>query len=635
MNIALQILSFLSAFLLFYLELLISKSLLPVLGGASFVWVSCVTFFTLVMLLSNWIFKIIFEKFGDKFTFVTFFILSLAGIFSFPFNIPKEPQGEEILFIFSTLFKNIGLPFFILSAASPVIQKFSFNLLPQKNPYVLYGISNWGSLLALLLFPLFFEPLFLTSEKYLITYILYGIFIITFGVILITQKNLVSNFKNEENGFLKMSWVFLSASTTAFFLATTNFITYDIGSAPLFWALPLGLFLLSYILNFKEQPWRPKYSIYVFIVVVFVLEIFFKSFLTQILFHYTLLFFACFKINQILFNSRPPERFLPGFYFSLSLGGLIGSFGILFAGPTLFKHNKLLSADFLLVLLFILLGFWFHLERFKTKRILATLTCLGIVIFYIFGFFKNPDEYIFRNFYGIYRIKTRENFKSLLNGTTLHGSQDLTNPHKPLAYYGYKSPIGLLLRWKEFKNIASVGLGIGNLLSYGNSNQTWDIIEIDPDAIDLAKNHFSYIKNCPAKINFLVGDGRIILSKQPPGKYDLIIIDAFTGDNIPFHLLSIEAFKIYLDKLKEGGIIAFHISNRYHDFSPLLKSTANSLWVHFLQQQTQSKNQEKGIRDSNWAFMIKALAPKDPLKLKPVPWTDSYYNFWDTLKLFR
>lgn len=454
-------------------------------------------------------------------------------------------------------------------------------------------------------------------------------------MILFRKIKSITDLKDEKKGFLKLSWVFLSASTTAFFLATTNFITYDIGSAPFFWAIPLGLFLVSFSLNFKENPWRPKYFLYISILAVLILDFAFKSFLTQIIFHYTILFVSCFKINQFLYDSRPSEKFLPSFYFSLSLGGLIGSFGILLAGPFLFRFNKLLSADFLLVLFFIIIGFWFHLEKFKLKRILTALSCLVIFGFYIFGFFKNKDEFSLRNFYGIYQIKVKNNLKSLYNGTTLHGSQDLSNPKKPLAYYHYTSPIGEILRKNDFKNMASIGLGVGNLLAYGKPDQTWDIIEIDPAVINIAKNHFSYIKNCPAKLNFMVGDGRILIEKQSRSKYDLIIIDAFAGDNIPFHLLSIEAIKIYLDKIKEGGFIAFHISNHYHDFFPLLENTSLDLKVNYYYKEHHKTKNEIGVRSSNWFFIEKSFSIREKFNKKPIPWTDSYYNFWDTLKLFR
>jgi Spermine/spermidine synthase domain len=635
LNIIFQVLSFIAAFLLFYLELLLSKSLLPVLGGAYFVWVGCVSFFTLVMLLSNWAFKVFFEKLEDKITYLIFFILGFAALFSFPIKIPQETQGADIVFIFLTLAKNIGLPFFILSATSPVIQKFFYNLYPEKNPYTLYGISNLGSFLALIFFPLFFEPFFPTSQKYFIVYGLYGLFIALFASILFPNLNKVSTGAKKENGPLKLSWIFLSSSTTAFFLATTNYITYDIGSAPLFWAIPLGLFLLSFILNFKVNPWNPKYLIPISLPIVFILEFFVKNYFAQVFAQYLLLFVACCEINKLLYESRPKEEFLPSFYFSLSLGGMIGSFGILLAGPTLFKHNKLLYADFLLVFLLIVIGLWFHLEKFKNKRLLAGAICLMLIIFYFFGFLKEKDEYFLRNFYGIYTIKVKEGFKTLYNGAIIHGSQDLANPTKPLAYYAPDSPVGKIFKSMEFKNIASVGLGVGNLLAYGKTNQTWDIIEIDPDVIDIAKNNFSYIKNCPAKINFLIGDGRLILNKQPNVKYDLIIIDAFTGDNIPFHLLSLEAIKIYLDKLKDEGLIALHISNRYHDFLPLLQSTASHLKVNYFWRHGLNKNHENGVRNSNWFFMEKVEIPKEMIKLKPVPWTDSYYNFWDTLKLFK
>jgi hypothetical protein len=633
-QIGLSVISFLGAFLLFYLELLISKSLLPVLGGAYFVWVGCVTFFTLVMLFSNWTLKLFFDKFGDKTSYLFFFFLSISGIFSFPIKIPNELNGSEVAFIFTTLAKNIGISFFILSAASLVIQKLSSNLFPQKNPYTLYGISNLGSLLGLLLFPLVFEPFLLTDQKFLIVYILYISFIILFGIILFTNFKKISKIIYIKDGNISPTWVFLSASTTTFFLATTNFITYDIGSAPLFWAIPLGIFLLSFILNFKEKPWRPKYFLIFSAIVALILEVFLKTFFSQILAQYLILFAACLKINQLLYDSRPPEKSLPSFYFSISLGGALGSFAILYAGPTIFKYNKLLSADYLLVLLFLTTGLWFHLKSFKYKKIFLVMGVFGILGFFIMGFLKDGAEYFVRNFYGIYRVKVGGDLKVLINGTILHGTQDLSHPERPLAYYGYNSSIGEIMLGRKFTNIASVGLGVGNLLAYGKPNQTWDIIEIDPEVINIAKDHFSFIKNCPSKLNFLVGDGRVVLNKQENSKYDLIIIDAFSGDNIPFHLLSLEALKIYLDKTKNWGLIAFHISNNYHDFFPLLKNSAKELGVNFYFPRPKYKL-EKGIKHSDWFFMEKISVEKENLVLKPKPWTDSYYNFWDTLKLFK
>ncbi len=605
------------------------------MGGAYFVWVGCVTFFTLTMLISNWFFKFSFDKFGDKISYLIFFLLSVSGIFFFPIKIPQELKGGEIYFIFSTLFSNVGISFFILSATSPVIQKLHSNLFPEENSYTLYGISNLGSFLGLILFPFVFEPFLNTDQKFLFVYIFYGFFILTFGYLLFSNIKKISRIKLIEGGKIKFSWVFLSASTTTFFLATTNFITYDIGSAPFFWAFPLGIFLFTFILNFKENPWRPKYLIIFSFMVAIFLQIFVKNFFAEVFAQYIILFAGCLKINQLLYDSRPSEEFLPSFYFSISLGGAIGSFTILFAGPTIFKYNKLLSADYILVLFFLIIGIWLHLRNFKYRNFLGIILALGVIGYSSYGYLKNGSEYFMRNFYGIYKVKTVNNIKTLINGTIIHGSQDLDHPKRPLAYYGYDSPIGKILLNRNFNNVASVGLGVGNLLAYGKINQTWDIFEIDPEVINIAKTHFSFIKNCSSKINFLVGDGRINLVKQENSKYDLIIIDAFTGDNIPFHLLSLEAMKIYLEKTRNLGLIAFHVSNKFHDFIPLLRNSAKKLGMNFYIPISKKEKPYKGIRESVWFILEKMNVNPETSNLDPEPWTDSYYNIWDTLILFK
>ncbi len=664
-----QLLSFLGAFLLFYLELFTSKGFLPTLGGAHFVWVTCITFFTTIMLLSNGFFYFCFRIMGDRGTFIIFAILGISSLFFFPVTFPTEPSGNEISFLILNLTLKIGLPFFVLSSISPVLQRMSHRIIPLYNPYNLYGISNVGSLAALLFYPLLFEPFFNIQNRSSILYSFFSFFVVIFGILVVSNYLKLSDSNSEENTTTKQfptslsfCLIFLSASTTSFFLATTNFITSDIGSAPFFWAVPLGIFLVSFILNFKKNPWRPKFFLHGIFVILIVLRIIpsllgerVKTF-SDILFHLIVLFAGTFEINRVLYQEKPSEKNLPRFYFLISLGGMLGSLSILFGGPVFFKKSSFLTVDFFIVIFFILTGLWLHsytLERvkmprlFKIKNVLGGIVLLLMVGFFFFEKYENKNQFNLRNFYGHYRVILNDGIKSLYSGTTLHGSQLMNDSSVPMAYFHRKSPIGMLLSSNSFNSIASVGLGVGNLLGYCKKNQTWDIIEIDKDVIEIAKNQFSFINNCQAKLNFFEGDGRIVLNQQKNKKYDLLIIDAFSGDNIPFHLLTLDSFLIYAQKIKEDGIIVFHISNRFHNFSPLLSKISEYLNFSYATVQTQDESLEKGKLNSIWFFLGKNKSQISELMSSISPdavvnkkfsqkikvWTDSYSNFWDTIVL--
>ena len=717
---------FLSAVLLFWVQPLFGKMILPLLGGSPSVWNTCMVFYQAFLLLGYVYAHFSIKYFGIKKQPYIHLGLMVLALFFLPIKIPsfwRPPVLENpIPGVLVLMMCSIGLPFFILSASSPMIQKwFSNTNHPQaKDPYFLYVASNVGSLLSLFSFPFFLEPNLKISQQtklwlYLfIAFILLISLCVYFLVKFSKKEESVVEDSNEATSEVtkeqRIRWLLLSFVPSSLMLGVTSYISIDISPVPLFWIIPLTLYLLTYILTFSRKQLIP----HSFVVKAMPYTIMFLLFFTatksnsfiwfSFLLHLITFFNVAMMCHGELSNSRVPSKYLTEFYIWISLGGFLGGVFNAILAPMIFTEvleypiamilacmllpsvvdykkldkpqeaiNILIPPTALYILHSLLKGITnyqeyrqdayiaFGLPVLLLVRLIKKPVSFGISIACLLLIFsvKNVSEekknslLVKRDFFGIHRISIDSNrqFINLYQDTTLHGSQELDklDQCQPTTYYHPTGPIGQLFSAfyndETKKRIAAVGLGTGSIACYGRKDQEWSIFEIDPNIyiIDQSGNYFTYLINSLPETFVVFGDARLTMSKEKR-KFDIIILDAFSSDAIPVHLITKEALEMYLSKLSENGIIAFHTSNRHLDLPSVLASLCNAEKLFGIIQTDQDMRYH-GKTSSEWVLIARkreyfGALLTDPRwrylqwnQTTPV-WTDDYSNVISIIKSF-
>lgn len=581
-------------------------------------------------------------------------------------------------------------------------------LIERKNPYILYSLSNLGSFAALLSYPFLFEPVLDLDKQIFIWRFGYFLLLLLHFAVFGVVKADKSAAKQTDPIFLNIQldqeiwrWVLLGAGPAIMFLSVTNIITYEVAPLPLLWIIPLCIYLSSFILNFREKPWCPAWireKFYIAIGLSILLFFFVEKRVLPFTINLGLLLFSLFIICMFcqneLYLTRPKDvRKLTLFYFLISFGSFIGGIAINWIIPIIAtfmieyllgllvislalaiaakkKGLDALNIRFvfypLVILILWALAFkkynvfgvfliiWFFIKIFSQLKLKPHAFAISIFCIFLTSPFVNKlwsgreCIYAFRNYYGIFKVCVERRVAVLFHGTTIHGMQylDKEKEKEPLAYYHRITPIGELMSSDKFnfRQIGIIGLGCGTLSAYGKSGQEIDFFEIDKDAYSIATDLFTYLKNSGAELKFIFGDARISITSIKDRKYDLLVIDAFSGDSVPVHLLTTDAILEYRKHLSNSGIIMFHISNRYLDLAQVMFSNAFSVkalscfksndlspkepalasdWIAFTWDE---KVFQKLISQLNWD---KAYAQGKPKR----PWTDKYSNISSILKL--
>ena len=725
--------NFISAFLLFQIELIIAKIFLPKFGGSYMVWGACIVFFQFILLLGYLYSHFIIKKIGTYKCSYLHFIIILLPLLLFPGRPLPEIISHSgvplVIDIFLQLSLTIGLAFFVLSTISIVTQSWlAHSQLPQhRNPFMLYAVSNIGSFIGLLSYPFIFEAFFDLDTQITIWRILYLLFILLYLVSLLTidfSDKSVPDFKIFDRSLLvkrssytgesirqKIYWVLLSAAGCILFLSVTNVITYEIAPCPLLWIIPLCIYLASFVLTFREKSLYPQWITNKFHLVMgfSVLNFFFAQkamlpILLQIIAFIVSLFALCMFCQLELYESRPKKKDeLTVFYLLISFGGFAGSLFVTWLAPLLFTSPY----EFLFGLFIIGLSLWIKQGSTKLNfyylRLILYVALLivawplvfekynifgFIIILLIFGFiFKQLDKrknalcicllivmilapfvdgnwsryglvlhsemnshtYSHRNYYGLYQIIDVPYLRIMYNGNIPHGAQNVTKDKKinsePLCYYHRNTPVGKVLSSNKFatNKMGVIGLGVGTLSAYGKKGEEIDFFELDPDMSFIASS-FDFLHNSQAKLNFFYKDARIALREAPLENYDILVVDAFSGDSVPVHLLTTDAIREYKVRMKDKGIILFHITNRYLNLAPVLFSNAKAVNAFALIDWNETS--EGVLFTSEWVALtwdyqikntlISQLHWKEPSEwvLKPVRiWTDKYSNVLSVFEL--
>jgi hypothetical protein len=626
---------FLASFLLFLVEPIAAKQLLPVFGGSAAVWITCLVFFQSALLVAylyaHWL--------AHRTHWVLHFVLLLLAWASAvawatqTLDLSRASQ-HPISAIFAALALSIGLPFLALGATSPLLQVWLARLETSGIPYRLFALSNLASLLALALYPTLIEPYFTLKAQRLVWCLGFAAFAFVSAVLTWRTRSASFNFakKQQENESViveigvpapvshKLLWVLLPMGAAMQLSAVTSYITANIAAIPLLWILPLGVYLVTLILAFQFPRLLPPGIITRFLVVMLAglgymlsqvdrslpLRIGLSFFLVEV-------FISCLFCHTEAYALRP-ERASEStlFYLLFAGGGALGAFLIGIVSPLLFSFNYDLALTFFVTALLALAVTWSSGWAQRMLWSTASILLLVLVIMLHVAYQRNTPLAI-RNFYGSLRVRESLSaypgamMRTLTNGSIQHGTQIFSTELRrtPTTYYAEDSGIGLALRFcceGRARNIGVVGLGVGTIAAYGQAGDRIRFYEINPAVIPIAQNLFTYLRDSGAQISIVDGDGRASLSREQPQNFDVLVVDAFSGDAIPLHLLTTQAVDIYKRHLAPGRILAFHISNQHVDLEPEIALLGKAAGME-VRRVSSIANEERGEFTATWMLL--------------------------------
>jgi hypothetical protein len=727
---------FTSAGLLFWIQPLIGKTLLPLLGGSPAVWNTCLLFFQ-TMLLIGYLYALALSRWLSlrSQAAVHVFLIALIAIYLFRSSVHSPvltavQQTNPTLWLLENLLFSVGLPFFILSASNPLLQSWFSRLQHHLavDPYFLFAASNAGSLIALIAFPLLLEPSLAVNEQYQLWRVGFAVLVTLMCVIVFALKPLAtvstqathyqepnslsveSNSNNTLPVFRRLRWLALSFVPSSLMLGVTTYITADVAAVPLLWVIPLALYLLTFVLAFTKKQVASAASLNrVMIMAALVVTLILSSGATEpawvlILANLGFFFVAAIVCHGQLANDRPAVSHLPEYYLWIAIGGALGSFFNVLIAPILFtsvleyplaiviacmlQHRELQDGDRnsnyldviyplglyaltvslailvdhfrvssstmkLVIVLGIPLIIINHLFRKRPIRFALGLCAVMLASIYYVGS-TDRTLHVVRNFFGTTRVTTDSSgaINSVYSGNTVHGRQfmDQSRRCEPLSYHHENGPLGQVMAVFNAApanpRVAVIGLGVGASSAYSKPGQEWTFYEIDRDVINLARNsqYFTYLQNCAnGSLNVIEGDARLNLQNAQDGYYGLIVLDAFSSDAIPIHLVTQQALDIYLSKLAEGGIMAFHISNRSLDLKPILADLAESRKLICIGFDDLKPGSFEGKDPSQWVVIARSSPEISNLSINTQwerlngtnggrVWTDDFSNILRAIK---
>ena len=607
---------FLSAFLLFLVQPLIAKQILPWFGGSASVWNTCMLFFQTLLLAGYAYADRSVQHLNAKRQVILHAVLLVLSLLCLPIIASEswKPQGDEdpIIRILGLLVATIGLPYALLSTTTPLIQAWYWRSFKQAVPYRLFALSNAASLAALLGYPTLIEPFFggrQTALVWSVGYAIFALLCIWVGWKSISApaslsstvegRSLAPQSHEDESAAGKsqqgstqspplsarLAWIVLSALGSAVLLAVTNHLTQNISSVPFLWVLPLALYLITFIICFDRPGWYHRGFWGVAAAISLPVMVYFADSLAlfQVSGLYAAgLFAVCMFCHGELASLKPHPSQLTRFYLAMSLGGALGALSIAIGAPMLLSGYYELHITLAVIALVLL---WRSFDSTWIWR----LSSAGLVAAVLFLVHDGLEAYrlgireMERNFYGVVRTRdypSEPGFRYMLHGAINHGGQLQGEPFEmmPATYYSPNSGYGRLFQAMPEgpKRVGLIGLGAGALAAYAQSGDQWVIYEINPAVVDLAKKEFSFLDRMKAPYEIVLGDGRLALEREAPRQYDVLAVDAFSGDSIPIHLVTKEAMAAYVKHLAPGGVIVFQATNRFVDLPPVAKRLADA-----------------------------------------------------------
>jgi len=706
----------LSACLLFAVQPMFAKMALPLFGGSPAVWNTSMLFFQAALLLGYGYAHWISSRLSIRQQVGVHAALLLAAMFALPVALPAGwapgPGDHPGLILFGTMLLALGAPFVVVSATAPLLQSWFGKgaLTRTDDPYFLYAASNFGSLAALLAYPVAIEPLLDLRDQSAIWswgFILLVGLVAACGLATLTGA-VAANGGSKPHSHAaapvglgrRLHWIALSFVPSSLLLSATTYITTDIAAVPLLWVLPLALYLLSFVVTFGRTP-LPRHDwvlrITPYVVVLFLLVSRFASSNAGLLLvvHLALLFTLALMCHGELARSRPSAANLTEFYLLMSLGGVLGGLFNAMIAPVIFsdvyeyplaivlacllypgtwwgRRPAAAIAIAIAVLGAALAAEYFAADMHRLVRI-GVMGALGIVAF---GCYKHPLRFGLvvaailaapllmraadgslveqeRNFFGVYKVRKDDVQQRyiLSHGTTVHGAQNISSGispgglPEPIVYYSRPGPLGQLfasLDPASLHEVGVVGLGAGAIACYRTPGQSWTFFEINPSIVAMAQSgrHFTFMTECAPDAQIVIGDARLSLESEQSGRFDMLVLDAFSSDSIPVHLLTREAFQIYLDKLDADGLLVIHVSNRHLDLVPVIANLGGEMQMKVLEHTftPSSEEADRMITAATWMVLSRNAPAMDSRwrEIAPNPdiptWTDSYSNIWSVLR---
>lgn len=665
--------AFTSAFLLFLVQPIIAKQILPWFGGSASVWTTCLVFFQAILLLgygySHWIATGTHPR-RQSTIHIILLVLSCAmlPIIADP---AWKPMGNDdpTLKIILVLGVTVGMPYFMLATTSPLIQAWYARTL-SKVPYRLFALSNLGSLLGLLAYPFAVEPWISTrvqSFAWSTTYFVFAILCALSAWLSRGEARAAPAASNDTaadpettapSALTRILWLLLSATGSMLLIAVSNHICQNIASIPFLWIVPLALYLLTFVLCFDSTGWYRR-SLFLPLagaaVIAMGATLSSLELMQVIPIHLAGLFVLCMVCHGELSLSRPAPKYLTGFFLIISAGGVLGGLAVGIAAPYLlpgyFELGLVLTLAAVLVVL-------------RTCRMQVWIPAAAACVAVYAGFtsYSQINDYSDsviakeRSFYGALRVRDYgppNHVRTLKHGAIRHGAQ-ITEPASertyPASYYGLESGFGIVMTALQNRSTAPlrvgvVGLGTGTTAAYGRPGDFFRFYDIDPGVAKFAREYFTYLGDSKARTEIALGDARLSLEAESGELFDLLAIDAFSGDSIPTHLLTADAFEVYFRRLKPDGVLLVHTTNRYLDLPPVVRVLADhrKLASAIIENEPDDAQSARQQSDSDWVVIprdarmleIQAIASK-ARQIEPRAgvglWTDDYNNLFRILK---
>ena len=666
----------LGASLLFVLEPMAAKQLLPVTGGSSAVWLTCLCFFQITLLLGYAYANLLarnLDRHPGGVAATHIFLLAVAFVWALfmlgsAAQLPASLAHAPALAIFLFLTAHLALPFFLLSATSPLLQVCLARVLHTAIPYRLFALSNLGSLAALLAYPSLIEPVLTLHHQHEVWIWAFALYAISCSLLVLRASrqpvpstppivNLMPSESLPDRRQRNLLCFFLAAVGTIQLCAVTSHLTENIAAVPLLWVIPLAVYLFSFMLSF-EAPSLYRREPVLRLLVIMIASLGYLLSKTDVslpiglavLFFLAELFLACWVCHAELFRLRPsnPDQ-AATFYLILAAGGAAGTLFATLVVPLLTSANYDLPIAFTITAVAVLAIAW---SEGWTRRLLwATSAILGIILITrLHTAYMRTSLFMARNFYGSLAVRQTDTppqsggSRLLVHGSISHGMQWFSPAFRtePTTYYGRNSGIGLALAeccGVRPRRIGVIGLGAGTLAAYGRPGDTLRFYEINPLVETVARNLFTYLRQSAATVTIVDGDARKSLETDP-SHFDVLAVDAFSGDAIPVHLLTVEALTLYRAHLASGGVIAFHISNQYLDLAPVVTALAGE--EHLSARIVDSPGDaDIGTFAAKWVLLAD---PSSPLMADATaigtaappagvrPWTDSYSSLLPVLR---
>jgi SAM-dependent methyltransferase len=669
---------FLSSSLLFLIEPIAGKRVLPLLGGSAAVWTACLVFFQAALLLGYFLAHCLTSWASHRTQTVVYLSMLVLSLAQLALALRVHLQADTTHPIASVLWLltlMIGLPFVTLSISSPLLQSWFARAQiaaasgRASRAYGLYAISNVGSLLALIVYPWLIEPRASLRSQIAAMLVGLALLVIVCAAIVRSQRRLPALARSFETSpraavhwRAQLLWIGLAACGSLLLCAVTNHISQNVATIPLLWVVPLIAYLLSFVVAFSDERWHPRPVILLAGAAGMAIAAYrlYKGDLhtsvpVTVALYCAALFAICLFCHGELYRRRPAPEQLTRFYFCLAAGGAIGAVLVGIVAPMLLSGNYEFTIGLALVAALGAFATWDLRPQTPLAALAGAVLMLGLLRREVKGDRKFA-LFSERNFYGTLHVTQDSDRhyhaweRTLYNGIIEHGQQvyraDLDTA--PTTYYGRGSGVGLaanLCCGQRPRRIGVIGLGTGTMAAYGRPGDVVRFYDINPAVEPTARRYFSYLGKSKGRVEIVNGDARLSLEAEPPQRYDVLAIDAFSGDAIPVHLITSEALELYRRHVQPNGVIAFHVSNRYLDLAPVVQELADHAGLKAVLI-ANGDDDKRDVFSSDWV-LVTANQPfvdalhfsKDREDIKVPPglrrWTDDYNSLLPILRSKR